>query len=350
MTTLLVFVHGFMGSCESFQSFPQDLKAHLTSSGHPAEFKIYPTYDTSGSNQIQVQKFMDWLLLNGSTTVYRRVVILSHSMGGLLSADAYNSLYSVRKSEKDKSFFQKWFSYNYDPEHDPNDIRTLVNITGLFSFDSPFFGLERSVIHTTGVSKGQTLARTIDRQTLISLAPNIADMLPDRIHITPMSDLTIPVSTEMFKRSLNLSPSSVSSFPIPTTGAIGSADLLASTGLAKPIIVAGMTLADHLVKYNSFLDPLTNSHQSCLERVELIIQEQSKSKVHFRAFFNKLDKGQLFCKEPPEALKPHFIELNNSLQDEIDAHMLMFSEKAVGNEKYSWFIEEVAKHILHTHQ
>lgn len=341
-----------MGTSESFHSFPEDLKTYLQDSGHKIDYKIYPTYDTSGSNQIQVQKFMDWLLMNATSTIYAKVIILSHSMGGLLSADAYISLYSVRKSEQDKSFFQKWFSYNYDPVHDPKDIRTLVNITGLFSFDSPFFGLQRSVIHTTGVLKGRQVVQTIDRQTVLSLAPNITDLIPDKVHITPIADLTIPVSTDILKKSLNpqSTPSTaLSSLPTPSAGAIGSAALLASTGLAIPILAAGITLADHMVKYNSFLDPLTNSHQSCVERIDLILQEQKQYKVHFRAFFNKLTKGQMFCNPPPEDIKDHFVELGSLLQDEIDAHMWMFSQAAVGEGQYFWFVEEVANHILHTH-
>ncbi|KAI8827050.1 uncharacterized protein EV422DRAFT_23499 [Fimicolochytrium jonesii] len=102
---LLVFIHGFLGSEESFFSFPTDLAALLHAS-HPnlfypgdVEVRLFPRYDTRGHNARSVQKLIDWLLIHATTGRYKCVILLAHSMGGLLAADAYQYMYALHKEK-----------------------------------------------------------------------------------------------------------------------------------------------------------------------------------------------------------------------------------------------------------
>ncbi|KAI9364429.1 hypothetical protein DFJ73DRAFT_809378 [Zopfochytrium polystomum] len=100
---LLVFVHGFLGSQESFESFPADVVDLLEISSVVApgdvDFKVFPKFDTKGNNALAVKKLTDWLLLHATTMQYKSVVLMAHSMGGLLCADAYSLLYRLKKPE-----------------------------------------------------------------------------------------------------------------------------------------------------------------------------------------------------------------------------------------------------------
>jgi esterase/lipase len=49
----VVFVHGFLGSEESFDSFPTHLKSHLD-----VDTLVYPKYTTEGNYEKQVYKLM----------------------------------------------------------------------------------------------------------------------------------------------------------------------------------------------------------------------------------------------------------------------------------------------------
>lgn len=87
-TLLLVYIHGFMGNDTSFQSFPahvhQYLKLALLDS-HVVHSKVYPRYKTYKSIEVARDNFSTWLepLESPKTDV----ILLGHSMGGLLAAD-----------------------------------------------------------------------------------------------------------------------------------------------------------------------------------------------------------------------------------------------------------------------
>ncbi|KAJ1564947.1 hypothetical protein HK405_013561, partial [Cladochytrium tenue] len=101
------FVHGFLGSDESFEEFPQHLVARLAQDGvlppDQVEIKIFPRFDTKGNNALAAKRLADWLLLHATTVNYRTVILLAHSMGGLLCADAYALLYRMHIKPPEKS-------------------------------------------------------------------------------------------------------------------------------------------------------------------------------------------------------------------------------------------------------
>ncbi|KAJ3041489.1 hypothetical protein HDV00_009285 [Rhizophlyctis rosea] len=104
---LLVFVHGFLGSEASFAAFPQHVVETLSDLHHipetSVEALVFPRYDTRGNSSRAAQKLIDWLLLYATTAKYRCVILLAHSMGGLLAVDAYQYLYELHKANLNDS-------------------------------------------------------------------------------------------------------------------------------------------------------------------------------------------------------------------------------------------------------
>jgi alpha-beta hydrolase superfamily lysophospholipase len=123
---LLVFVHGFLGeSSKTFQSFPEDLKAVLQREYRfPTETVLY-NYECQGTDQ--VHRLLDFLLDKVAEAPSRPLVLLAHSMGGILSLDV------LRES-----------SLKMD---------LSLPIAGVLAFDTPFFGLHPNVLLDSGLKR-----------------------------------------------------------------------------------------------------------------------------------------------------------------------------------------------------
>ncbi|KAI0533050.1 hypothetical protein GGR58DRAFT_138230 [Xylaria digitata] len=85
---LVIYIHGFMGNDASFQSFPAHVHKYLKlslSDSHFVHSKIYPRYKTYKSIEIARDNFSTWLepLESPKTDI----ILIGHSMGGLLAAD-----------------------------------------------------------------------------------------------------------------------------------------------------------------------------------------------------------------------------------------------------------------------
>lgn len=87
-TLLVVYIHGFYGNDQSFQSFPAHVHARLLSAlgpSHSIHTKIYPRYKTYRAIEVARDNFSAWLEPHESLTT--DVILVGHSMGGLLAAD-----------------------------------------------------------------------------------------------------------------------------------------------------------------------------------------------------------------------------------------------------------------------
>jgi pimeloyl-ACP methyl ester carboxylesterase len=87
-TLLLIYIHGFMGNDSSFRSFPAHVHNYLKQAlaeSHVIHSKIYPRYKTYKAIDVARDNFSKWLEPHESDTT--DVVLLGHSMGGLLAAD-----------------------------------------------------------------------------------------------------------------------------------------------------------------------------------------------------------------------------------------------------------------------
>jgi acetyl esterase/lipase len=87
-TLLLIYIHGFMGNDSSFRSFPAHIHAFLKESlaeTHVIHSKIYPRYKTYKAIDVARDNFSTWLEPHESPVT--DVVLVGHSMGGLLAAE-----------------------------------------------------------------------------------------------------------------------------------------------------------------------------------------------------------------------------------------------------------------------
>ncbi|KZV97257.1 hypothetical protein EXIGLDRAFT_764551, partial [Exidia glandulosa HHB12029] len=133
---LCVFIHGFKGTDSTFGGFPERLQHILSQTIEHAkvECTVFPAYETKGELNAAVEKFADWLC---NLTVEKEVahgagggagkaklVLVGHSMGGLLAAD---TLIALHKSRVD-------------------DTAPLwPNIIACIAFDTPYLGLNPGV-------------------------------------------------------------------------------------------------------------------------------------------------------------------------------------------------------------
>lgn len=87
-TLLMIYIHGFMGNDSSFRSFPAHVHSFLEQTlaeSHVVHTKIYPRYKTYKAIDVARDNFSKWLEPHESPTT--DVVLVGHSMGGLLAAD-----------------------------------------------------------------------------------------------------------------------------------------------------------------------------------------------------------------------------------------------------------------------
>lgn len=85
---LLIYLHGYMGNDQSFQSFPAHVHSYLKlalAETHVIHTKIYPRYKTYKHMEVARDNFSRWLEPHESPTT--DVIIVGHSMGGLLAAE-----------------------------------------------------------------------------------------------------------------------------------------------------------------------------------------------------------------------------------------------------------------------
>lgn len=140
-TLLMIYIHGFMGDETSFQSFPahlHNLLSVVVPQGYLVHTKVYPKFKTRHNILVATEDFSQWcallsFLLNLSANAdfdshrlsqfendTTDVILLGHSMGGLLSADV--ALLQERTGLR---------------RH---------RLLGIISFDTPFLGMHPGVI------------------------------------------------------------------------------------------------------------------------------------------------------------------------------------------------------------
>ncbi|EGP92349.1 uncharacterized protein MYCGRDRAFT_33312 [Zymoseptoria tritici IPO323] len=121
---LCVFVHGFMGNETSFRSFPAHVHSLLTvllAETHVVHTKVYPRYRSRGNITVARDSFSKWIEPHQDSMT--DVVLLGHSMGGLLCAEIV-----LMRSPP--------------PGNRPLNHRIL----GTINFDVPFLGMHPGIV------------------------------------------------------------------------------------------------------------------------------------------------------------------------------------------------------------
>ncbi|KAJ3314108.1 hypothetical protein HDV04_001139 [Boothiomyces sp. JEL0838] len=98
---LILFVHGFLGSENSFSSFPLDLVQSVRSlyAIPNLEARVFPFFPTKGDPNKAINFLYNWLLMNATFPEYEAVIIMCHSMGGLIAADAWRKIQKLQSND-----------------------------------------------------------------------------------------------------------------------------------------------------------------------------------------------------------------------------------------------------------
>ncbi|KAF2431979.1 hypothetical protein EJ08DRAFT_677850 [Tothia fuscella] len=124
-TLLLIYIHGFMGNETSFQSFPAHVHNLVTvtlAESHVVHTKVYPRYKSRRTIDVAAEEFSRWLAPHESPKT--DVILLGHSMGGLLAAEILL----------------------LPPVHSAPGQGYRHRILGAINFDVPFLGMHPGVI------------------------------------------------------------------------------------------------------------------------------------------------------------------------------------------------------------
>ncbi|OJJ01773.1 hypothetical protein ASPVEDRAFT_129399 [Aspergillus versicolor CBS 583.65] len=127
---LLIYIHGFLGSEDSFYQFPRrvhDMLAVLLAETHVVYTKIYPRYKTRGPLHDARDGISQWLSPHEASDL--DVILLGHSLGGLIAAEVALMVSGTASGQIEGE----------DLKH---------NIAGLVAFDAPFLGLHPRVVRT----------------------------------------------------------------------------------------------------------------------------------------------------------------------------------------------------------
>ncbi|OAL27464.1 hypothetical protein AYO20_09747 [Fonsecaea nubica] len=177
-TLLLVFIHGFKGGDDTFAVFPEHLRA-LVSHALPNIDVVtvtYPKFETRGELRDCVARFREWLQnkvidlevarSTPSPTVDPsvHVILIGHSMGGIVAAETYLQLASeqpitARSSAQnpERPNFPSnttlgsttSTSHPTPSHHEPDSMShnfMFPHIQGVLAFDTPFLGLAPGMV------------------------------------------------------------------------------------------------------------------------------------------------------------------------------------------------------------
>lgn len=85
---LVVYIHGFIGSEQSFHSFPFDVHMQLrgkVARTHVVHSKVYPRYKTYKAFDLARDNLSQWLSAHEDPNT--DIILVGHSMGGLLAQE-----------------------------------------------------------------------------------------------------------------------------------------------------------------------------------------------------------------------------------------------------------------------
>ncbi|KAF7775923.1 hypothetical protein Agabi119p4_4316 [Agaricus bisporus var. burnettii] len=307
---LVIFIHGFKGTDETFGEFPKRLQHILseTIKNVQVESIIFPAYETKGELNEAVIRFADWLT---TLTVERenklgrgagsaKIVLCGHSMGGFLAAD---SVLEFVKTLPDK------------------DCPLWPNIIACVTFDTPFLGINPAVVKN-GVTKATEYAST---------ATTIGSAIFAGLGAKKVADTR--------------STSSNTSAATSSWGSWGSAALTFGGTLLAGAAVGGAyyqrnslnqgfsSLMDHM-KYvgNAWYEPGLRS------RIDALVDAQENHHIIFHNFYVHLPESppthltpRTFIVQPKRTSRAwkHFSAAKNKrASDEIQGHTTMFNGRA----------------------
>ncbi|KAI6335873.1 hypothetical protein MCOR30_003658 [Pyricularia oryzae] len=177
-TLLLCFIHGFKGNDNTFQKFPEDLKAAVSKSlpeGDDVQAVVYPKYETKGELAQCAEAFLEWLKERVVELRKERsekpwppgdrdvgVVLVSHSMGGFVASDALFLVLDERRNSE---------TTTAEGENTDTKPPLFPLIQGVLAFDTPYNGLARSMFVYGAFSNYNKVSSVFNVMTALAAAP-----------------------------------------------------------------------------------------------------------------------------------------------------------------------------------
>ncbi|OCH92192.1 hypothetical protein OBBRIDRAFT_791568 [Obba rivulosa] len=314
---LVVFIHGFKGTDETFAQFPGRLQHVLseTVSSVVVESTVFPQYETKGELTAAVIRFADWLT---NLTVERevqhgvgggagkaKIVLCGHSMGGLLAADVLIEFVRTRPDQ----FAPLW----------PNIIACLA-------FDTPYFGVHPFVFKNSAAQAAGYVrsAKEVFTGFQSFTSKSASTSVPAGPPIAAPPTAQTSISTSGWSKWA------------PAAYTIGGALLAgAAAGTAyykrEDLGFGYKWVTDHMRYVGTLWDDATLQR-----RVDRLVELEQEMGVVFRTFYTYLPpsppahpSARTFIVQPRSPRHAdHFIRAPNSLAaDEIQAHVGMFGSK-----------------------
>ncbi|KAI9199307.1 uncharacterized protein BJ171DRAFT_518724 [Polychytrium aggregatum] len=309
--TLVVFVHGFLSSGESFRRFPEDLLERVnrnTNSTRAFFDTLAYNYSTTGSNDQRVIEFVRFL--EERSRSYAQVVLIGHSMGGVLALDA------VRRCHPNSD-------YNRHEGHEQG-IDGLYRGAGsplqqkihlVISVDSPFFGLHPHVIAVSG-------ARRVG---------NAINWVSDRFGsaVQSRSAYEDTYSSQETSSSSRSSGWGLLGLAAVATVAVGAAAAYALSSSTRSVQAdEDERAAAPGIGHAEFLSPLWN-----IANMAPRFEDLNNLPIEFHGFYlavsefgssNRSTSLKNFVQIPPDPYRHYFQEIDIQARDEIEAHMGIF--------------------------
>ncbi|KAL7752959.1 hypothetical protein RI367_001410 [Sorochytrium milnesiophthora] len=167
---ILLFIHGFLGSEQSFGQLPAHLEARLSpsSTAHADlttfEALVFPSFTCEHSLADAAVSVKDYLY-NLADAQPVNVILLAHSMGGIIAADAAH-LIRTRTVVYDNA--------SSTIQAHPEAPRNPIKVIGIIAYDSPFFSLNPKLLNTIHRPLANTVSTILSQPLWISVSTAVA--------------------------------------------------------------------------------------------------------------------------------------------------------------------------------
>ncbi|BEI89083.1 uncharacterized protein CcaverHIS019_0204450 [Cutaneotrichosporon cavernicola] len=321
---VLVWVHGFKGNDVTFEGFPSRI-VRILEDTHPSlhvQSHVFPAYETRGELSAATENFVEWLatkvvqLENGSGrgrgAGSARVVLLGHSMGGLLIADATSRIADTTRID--------------DPMW-PNVMATLA-------FDTPYLGLHPHVFkHGFSTAAGHVETARNAASALAMLSPLAAGFGFGKAKQAEEKQKREEEEARALGQRTPPQQSWWNAKAAVGLGAIAVAGAAAGTVyFRREDLATGWKWgAEHMTFVRNLWDK-----QAMRDRLDRITELQNSRNVSFANFYTCLPAGGshlmrrtfAILPSPSEAIATHWMPATNSIaKDEVTAHMGMFNPR-----------------------
>ncbi|KAG2224342.1 hypothetical protein INT45_006742 [Circinella minor] len=315
-------VHGFRGGDTTFKDFPNRLKT-IAIHDH-IEVKVFPKYKTAGDFQLAVSNLLAWLqeqaeIQHKAGYDHVQFVLLGHSMGGLVSAEAI-------------------LQWKRQPSVLDGDI------IGLLAYDTPFYSVNHRFVTSQAVNHAETLNRHMSRIWTATSTATTSTAATSR------SGTSVTRATIEYPSATTTATKKSSSSWGLLAGVVGVAAAGAAAYMAREKITESMTdVFAHLEFVSTLMDL-----NGCWERMRRLTELPD---VMFKCFYVQLSNDdslasdpRTFIALPPPETAHHFLPIPSKMEGEIDAHTSIFDPSKndhyynLGLDSISLISEMVARH------